>query len=123
MRMNIYYSGICVAEWEDGRFSYEADLYPVPGILEGMLPEDLSVILKEAQKAIGLGLYTFTLPGGQRYSKAGDGLYIQHDVKYPIDIFTEGGRVRGFCQPALTAIITGAEEGFEAKTPLVGWQE
>jgi putative CocE/NonD family hydrolase len=123
MRLNIYYSGIRVAEWEDGRFSYEAGLYPVPGILKGMLPEDLSVILKEAQKAIDLGLSSFTLPGGQSYSKADEGLYIQHDVKYPIDIFTEGGKVRGFCQPALTAIIIGAEEGFEAKTPLAGWQE
>ena len=73
MRLNIYYSGIRVAEWEDGRFLYEAGLYPVPGILKGMLPEDLSVILKEAQKAIDLGLSSFTLPGGQSYSKADEG--------------------------------------------------
>ena len=123
MKMNIYYSGIRVAEWEEGTLQIDAGLSSVSEFLKRILPADLSVTLKEAQTAISRGLTSFTLPGGQRYTKADGGTYIQHDVKYPTDILTEGGKIRGFCRPALTAVIMGAEEGFEWKTPIAKWRE
>lgn len=59
----------------------------------------------------------------ERYQKAENHLYVQRDVKYPLNLLVEGHQIKGVLTPAREIISLLVENGYETHTILSSWMQ
>ena len=141
MQMNLYISGILYARLD----LYESLVYielldPYTGLLKPSEPltdqitaqlytlsrisfQGLAERLRNAQTILDANpaVSEFTLPDGAIYQRKDEHHYIQRQIKFPLDLLTDNGRIIGARTPNRDSTSLLISEGYESLTLLPQW--